>query len=117
MSEDTNVLSLERIAFLMSTTKKRGQYEQDIQAAADSEELATDFMLLPYYKDKDAAAVRNSINLNIEKKGKENEWPAFTVLIDKVGEDKHVILVNLDVLATLQAEAAAAAEVEEPAQV
>jgi hypothetical protein len=99
-----DVLTLDRIAELLATTKQRGTYFVDIENHVKSGDLACDFSELSYYKGKDAAAVRNSINLNIEKHGKKNNWPAMSVLLDKSNKDDvHVILVNMDVLAAQQA--------------
>lgn len=116
-----SALTLDDIQKLLSTNKQRGIYESDIQNAVDSGELATNFSELPYYKDKDVQAVRNSINLNIEKKSKEKEWPALTVVYDKVDpKDKstwQVILVNMDVLAKVQAGDDNEPAIEDDAQV
>ena len=98
-------LTQDRIKFLLSTTKQRGVYEADIQSHVDSGNIACNFSELEYYKGKDVAAVRNSINGNLEKHSKENDWPKMTVVFDKgepATKDKtlwEVILVNLDALA------------------
>ncbi len=96
-------LTLENIAELLATSKSRGTYVVDIQNFVDSGELACEFSALPNYKGKDAQATRNSITGNIEKHGKENEWPTMQVLFDKVDKkDKttwKVILLNMDVFA------------------
>lgn len=101
----TEVLSLDRIATLLSTTKQRGVYEGYIQNHVDSGELAVNISELAYAKGKDVASVRNSIAGNIKAKTTENEWPALTVLLDKSDKDNvKVILINMDVLVAQQAE-------------
>jgi len=107
-------LTLERIEEILSTTKQRGVYEDAIQSLVDSGEIAACMSDLPYFSGMDYGSVRNSFNLNIEKKSKENEWPKLQVAIDKVDpKDKttwKVYLVNYDALVAAKSEATEVAE-------
>jgi len=102
-------LTLERIEEILSTTKQRGIYEDALQTLADSGEIAQNMSELPYFSGMDYGSVRNSFNLNIEKKTKENDWPKFQVAIDKVDpKDKttwQVYVVNYDALVAAKSEA------------
>jgi len=111
----SEALTMDRINFLLSTTKQRGIYEQDIQAAVDSGEFATDFSALAYYEGKDVATIRQSVVSNIAKHTEANDWPKLQVVVDRCDSknkaDWRVILVNLDALAVVQAEQAETDEV------
>lgn len=103
----STTLDLAQIESLLADTRKRGVYEPRIDEFVKSNELACDFSEFPEFKTMDAQSVRNSVRLNIEKKSKENEWPKLQVVLQKQGNGKdapkHVILINLDVLAAAQA--------------
>jgi hypothetical protein len=102
-----DTLTLTQIEELLATSKQRGTYKPDIQNFVDSGDLTIEFSALPNYKGKDAQATRNSINNNIEAHAKEADWPALTVLFDRVDpKDKSswkVILLNMDVFSAAQA--------------
>jgi len=96
----SDTLSRERIRFLLSTTRKRGIYETTIQDHVDSGELAVNVSQLDYFVGKDSAAIRNSLNSNIESKTEENDWPELTVVLDRTDrKNPQVLLVNVDMLA------------------
>lgn len=91
-------LTPEMITELMAGSRNRGGYKVAIQKFVDSGDVALDFGTLSEFKGKEAAAVRNSVALNIAKWGKDANWPPFKVLVTTLpgSEDKTCILVNLD---------------------
>lgn len=100
-----SALTLDRIADLLADTRKRGVYEPIIQDFVDSNELAYDFTANPTFAKMDAASVRNSVKQNVDKRTKDNGWPKMQVILDRTDkENVHVILVNLEKLAEMQAE-------------
>jgi hypothetical protein len=101
-----STLTLEYIDKLLNEAPKRGKYEPRIDECANNGEFATNFSAFPEFQGMDAQSVRNSVNQNIEKHSKENDWPNFQVVIDKSDKDNHqVVLINLDLLAEARAEA------------
>jgi hypothetical protein len=81
---------------------------------ADSGEIAMD--LTARFPGKTAASLKQSVNVNIEKHGVKENWPAFKLLItgkddESTGEKATLLLVNLDAHAAATA-AAKAAEVD-----
>jgi hypothetical protein len=97
-------LTHEAILELLSTTKQRGVKESTIAQHVASGELALNVSELPTFKGKDIQGLSQGFKQTIASKGTENSWPTLTVLIDRTDKDnKQVILVNMDVLAKVQA--------------
>lgn len=96
------VLSLEEIEDAMATTRTRGGYASDIRSFVESGELAINVVSLPQYKDKEAASVYNSFNLNITKlKEKVADLPELRCIHDKKGN--RVLLINVAAVTAAEA--------------
>jgi hypothetical protein len=90
-------LSLEEINDAMANTRTRGGYASDIRGLVESGEVALNVLTLAQYKDKEAASVYNSFNLNITKlKEKDATLPELRCIHDKKGN--RVILINVTAL-------------------
>lgn len=95
-------LTLEEIEDAMATTRTRGGYKIDILDFSEKGELALNVLTLPQYKDKEAASVYNSFNLNITKlKETVETLPELRCIHDKKGN--RVLLINVDAVHAAEA--------------
>jgi len=95
-------LSLDMIESLLSESRIRGAYLPVIEGFFESGALALD--MSAEFPGKTAANLRNVTTQNADKvKG----HPQYKVVVKGKKDDAHVILINLDALATAKAAKAA----------
>lgn len=84
------VLTMDEVKEELAHARSRGDYLVQLQKFVESGELGWDFSDI--FEGKEPTAIRSSVNNNIEKHGRELEWPQMKVMVTK---DEKVIVVNL----------------------
>jgi hypothetical protein len=100
------ILTLAEVEAALEGSRTRGDYLPAIKNFFATRDLAID--MSEKFPGKVAASLRNSVQQNCDKAVKDNtngNAPAFKVVVKGKGDDAHVLIVNLDALAKLQAEA------------
>ena len=94
-------LSLDMIESLLSESRTRGAYLPVIEGFFNSGALALD--MSAEFPGKTAANLRNVTTQNADKLVAKGQAPQYKVVVKGKKDDAHVILINLDALATAKA--------------